>query len=62
MQSQTKGVNLADLEALWGPPPILRTEDPELYDRFRAYFMGCLAPEEPMSRRMLKKAERRCSP
>jgi hypothetical protein len=46
MGSQTKGVNLADLEALSGPPPILRTEDPELYDKFRAYFMQCLEPED----------------
>jgi hypothetical protein len=46
MGSQIKGVNLADLEALLGPAPVLRTEDPELYDKFRAYFMGCLAPED----------------
>jgi hypothetical protein len=46
MPSQAKGVNLADLEALSGPPPILRTEDAELYDKFRAYFMACLALED----------------
>ena len=46
MPSQAKGVNLADLEALSGPPPVLRTEDAELYDKFRAYFMACFRPED----------------
>jgi len=46
MPIQTKDITLADLEALSGPPPILRTEDPELYDKIRAYFMDCLAPED----------------
>jgi hypothetical protein len=39
-------LNVVDLEQLSGPPPVLRTEDPELYDKFRAYFMDCLAPED----------------
>ena len=39
-------LNVGDLEELSGPPPVLRTEDPKLYDKFRAYFMDCLAPED----------------
>src|SRR5437879_6038957 len=39
-------LNIVDLEQLSGPPPVLRTEDPKLYDKFRAYFMQCLAPED----------------
>jgi hypothetical protein len=48
MQSQAKRVNLADLEALSGPPPVLRTEDAELYDQIRAYFLDCFTPEDIM--------------
>ena len=39
-------LNVVDLEQLSGPPPVLRTEDPKLYGKFRAYFMQCLAPED----------------
>ena len=37
-------VNVAALEALAGPPPVLRSEDRELYDQIRARFMACLVP------------------
>ncbi len=39
-------VDLAELEALVGPPPVLRTEDVELYDKIRAHFMACFRPED----------------
>jgi hypothetical protein len=39
-------LNLADLEALMSPPPVLRTEDRELYNKIRARFMECLMPED----------------
>ena len=37
-------VNVAALEALAGPPPVLRSEDRKLYDQIRARFMDCLVP------------------
>ena len=37
---------IADLEALVGPPPVLCTEDRELYEKIRARFMACLAPAD----------------
>ena len=37
-------LNLADINALAGPPPVLRTEDRDLYDRIHAQFMACLQP------------------
>jgi hypothetical protein len=34
-----------ELEALSGPPPVLRTEDRKLYDQIRAQFMSCFKPK-----------------
>jgi hypothetical protein len=39
-------LNVVDLEQLSGPPPVLRTEDAELYDQIRAYFLDCFTPED----------------
>ncbi len=44
MSNTAKNLTLAELEALIGPPPVLRTEDRELYDKIRAQFMGCFTP------------------
>ena len=41
-------VGLAELEALLGQPPVLRTEDAELYDKIRTRFMACFKPEDAM--------------
>jgi hypothetical protein len=38
--------NFADLEALLGQPPVLRTEDAKLYDEIRSRFMACFSPED----------------
>ena len=46
MDGQIRGVNLTELEALSGPPPVLRSEDAELYDQIRACFLDCFAPED----------------
>ena len=35
-----------NLEALLSPPPVLRSEDRELYDRIRDRFMACFAPQD----------------
>jgi hypothetical protein len=39
-------LNVVDLEQLSGPPPVLRTEDAELYDQVRTYFLDCFTPED----------------
>ena len=46
MNTKIRGVNLTELEALSGPPPVLRSEASELYDRIRAYFLDCFTPED----------------
>jgi hypothetical protein len=46
MHITTTRLNRADLEALFGPPPVLRTEDREVYDKIRAHFMACFMPED----------------
>jgi hypothetical protein len=38
--------NFAELEALLGQPPVLRTEDAEFYHKIRARFMACFRPED----------------
>jgi hypothetical protein len=38
--------NFAELEALLGQPPVLRTEDAEFYHKIRARFMACFSPED----------------
>jgi hypothetical protein len=38
--------NFAELEALLGQPPVLRTEDAGLYQEIRARFMACFRPED----------------
>ena len=37
-------LGLADLETLASPPPVLRSEDRELYEKIRDRFMACFAP------------------
>ena len=44
--SNSPKLNLVELEALYNPPPVLRTEDRELYDKVRAQFMACLMPAD----------------
>jgi hypothetical protein len=39
-------LNFTELEALSGPPPVLRTEEHKLYDQIRAKFMSCFTPED----------------
>ena len=39
-------LNVVDLEQLSGSPPVLRTEDAELYDQIRAYFLDCFTPKD----------------
>jgi hypothetical protein len=39
-------LNVVDLEQLSGAPPVLRTEDAELYHQIRAYFMECFTPQD----------------
>ena len=39
-------LNIAELEALSGPAPVLRTEARAFYDKFRADFMACLMPAD----------------
>jgi hypothetical protein len=39
-------LRLVDLEALSGPAPVLRTEDREGYDKFRAHFLACFSPQD----------------
>jgi hypothetical protein len=43
-----KKQNLGDLEGLSGPPPVLRTEDRQLYKEIRARFMDCLTPKDAL--------------
>ena len=46
MFDKTTKPNHADLEALSGPPPVLRSEDRELYGQVRVHFMECLGPAD----------------
>ena len=46
MFDKTTKPNHADLEALSGPPPVLRSEDRELYGQVRVRFMECLRPAD----------------
>jgi hypothetical protein len=39
-------LGLVDLETLASPPPVLRSEDRELYEKIRERFMVCFAPED----------------
>jgi len=39
-------LGLADLETLASPPPVLRSEDRELYEKIRDRFMACFAPKD----------------
>jgi hypothetical protein len=39
-------VDIAKIEALSGPPSVLRSEDRELYENIRDRFMACFAPED----------------
>ena len=39
-------LGLADLETLASPPPVLRSEDRELYEKIRKRFVACFAPED----------------
>jgi hypothetical protein len=39
-------VDFAKIEALSGPPSVLRSEDRELYEKIRDRFMACFAPED----------------
>jgi hypothetical protein len=41
-------LNVVDLEQLSDPPPVLRTEDAELYGQVRTYFLDCFTPEDIM--------------
>src|SRR5262249_34859917 len=38
--------NFADLEALLGQAPVLRTEGAKLYDKIRGRFMACFRPDD----------------
>ena len=46
MPLKVKDQSLADLDALAGPSPVLRTEDRELYEKVRGRFMACFMPED----------------
>jgi hypothetical protein len=39
-------VDFAKIEALSGPPSVLRSEDRELYEKIRERFVACFAPED----------------
>jgi hypothetical protein len=41
-----RNLSFTELEALSGPPPVLRTEERKLYDQIRAKFMSCFTPED----------------
>ena len=46
MLTQHIRLDLADLEELSGPAPVLRSEDRELYDKIRDRFMACFTPQD----------------
>jgi hypothetical protein len=46
MTDKAKKLSIADLETLSSPPPVLRSEDRELYDKIKDRFIACFAPED----------------
>jgi hypothetical protein len=45
---------LAELKDLFGPPPVLRTEDPKAYDGIMLRLIQCFAPRDFMEQLLMK--------
>jgi hypothetical protein len=55
MTSRDEKLNLAALEAMSGPAPVLRTEDRDDYDKIRAHFMACFSPQDILEWQLVRR-------
>lgn len=46
---------LAEMKEIWGPPPVLSSEDPKAYDRILLKLVECYVPEDSMEQMLVKK-------
>jgi hypothetical protein len=54
LQKHFTGPDLAELRDLFGPPPVLSTENAKAYDEILARLMQCLDPRDFMERLLIK--------
>jgi hypothetical protein len=54
LQENFSGPDLAELRELFGPPPVLSTENAKAYDEILARLMQCFEPRDFMERLLIK--------
>jgi hypothetical protein len=54
LQKQSSTVNLAELAEMFGPPPVLRTENVKAYEEMLDRLMQCHAPRDFMEQSLIK--------
>ena len=45
---------LAEIKEVWGPPPVLSTEDAKVYDRILLNLVECIVPANFMEQMLVK--------